>query len=117
MRLTGWQRLSVVLFTLWVPVGFFWGNSQIQREHQWVYDNYTSCVLAWETVPNANVDSQCGTLEQTGQRYQREMSGHWIESIIFVLLPVPLVLLAWGVFLAARRAFRWVRAGFLDKVA
>ena len=64
-----------------------------------------------EDVPNADANSHCGTLDQAGQRYQQQISGHWIESIVFVLIPIPL-LLSLGFFLVARRVFRWVQAGF-----
>jgi hypothetical protein len=94
MRLSGWQRIGVVLSTLWFIVGGLWVNS-------WVIDElgapalarHRQCLEARSIQPDGTIpsDTDWGPCNAAFEReFARAVANHWYWALASVIcLPVP----------------------------
>jgi hypothetical protein len=75
MRLNGWQRIGIVLAAIWIPIGFFWGNSEGIHRGDWATLSYRTC------VENSRGDVERGKCEADFERsYTESIQGHWFDG-------------------------------------
>lgn len=113
LRISGLQRVGIVLSFTWFFVGGFWANSDAINFAQTLADRQlNSCVeehkqRLGETAPFSQTWDPCWA--QFPNDYARNAEGHWKSALVAGLVPIPSGwLLAWG----AIALYRWVRRGF-----
>ena len=101
MKLNGWKRLGVVASVLWVPIGFFWGNSIGIHEGDPAVASLKSCMERGEDW------KLCESL--FSNEYTVETQYHWLYGVVLMVLPI---IFAWLFAWVVIKVFRWVQIGF-----
>lgn len=108
MRLGGWQRIVILLVTIWIPIGYFWGNSDALHKGDWAMSAYLFC----DDHANGNVERENKCSAGFDREYNESIRGHQFIGVITVIFGIISMLLIWLLLWLTLCAFRWVRAGF-----
>jgi hypothetical protein len=113
MRLSGWQRVGVVVSVLWFFVGGFIGNNAaVNDAGARTTLQFEGCVAAnkrrlGEYGPCDQVWTPCW--QQHSSWFMQNVEGHWWVALAVALIPLPFGwLLGWMVISTGR----WIRGGF-----
>jgi hypothetical protein len=102
-RLNGWQRIGIVLSTLWLPVGWIWGNKIGMSQGDYLIDAYSLCV-------NTMTVQEMRDCKLTfDQNYPLAIQYHWWYTVTLALVPI---ISAWPFAYLVRFIVRWIRRGF-----
>jgi hypothetical protein len=101
-RLSGWQRIGIVLTVIWILVGGFWGNNIGIHEGDWAGNSLSIC---YETHP----DDWTGCRSKFDRDFIQAVKYHWYDAAIFAFVPIPIGRL--GVY-GLIALTQWVRRGF-----
>ncbi len=117
MRLNGWQRIAIVLGTIWIPIGFFWGNSLGIHRGDWAIEAWEECLDRTEQqyAERNSKDLDAAQDKCKGDfmpDYNESIRGHEFYGILMVVAGELCLRLAWLLLWFAWRTFRWVYAGF-----
>jgi hypothetical protein len=117
MRLSGWQRIGVVLSVAWIVAGGLWTRSVlIESQGAFAVARHRSCLDRHSIQPDGRVPadtdwSQCN--RQFDADWKRDVTDHWDGvngmNLAFTLAPL---LLAWLLVYGIVGIVRWIRAGF-----
>jgi hypothetical protein len=101
LRLTGWQRVGIVLSVVWAIGGAFWGNQIGLSQGDWTVAAYRVC------LDTRGDDAACST--EFHRAFTAAVSDHWTVAIIVGLAPIPL---GWLAVYTLVGVGRWVKRGF-----
>lgn len=116
MRLSGWQRIGVVVSILWFFVGGFIGNkAALDEAGRRTTTQFDNCVAAnkrllGEYGPYDQVWTPCW--QQHTADFMRNAGGHWWIALAVALIPLPIGWLLGWLLVAIGR---WIRSGFSQK--
>lgn len=118
MRLSGWQRIGIVMTVCWIIGGTPWVNKfAMDSLGADVLNEYRRCLDARSVQPDGTVPPDTNwkpCIAKFEADWSPAVSGHWFYAIIFILIPIPIAwLLGYG-FLSLGR---WIRAGFRERTS
>ena len=102
-RLNGWQRIGIVLSTLWAVVGGLWGyHIATQGAIASPLEHYKSC------ISQPYYDDECShTLDE---EFAAGLRDQWAFAVTMAgLVPIPV---AWLLVYMVVWTVRWIRRGF-----
>jgi hypothetical protein len=106
MRLSGWQRIGVIVSVIWIFAGGYLGNDIGIHEGDWVIKDYGICLK----TAHPGQDERCEA--EFNRLYPEAIKYHWYEAAFMAIVPIPVCwLLAWGLVVL----FRWIKRGFQIK--
>jgi hypothetical protein len=113
IALGGWQRIGVVLSILWFIVGGLWINSVVTDElGASAVTQFGQCLKARSIQPDGTIprDTNWDPCQAAFERdFLRAIADRWYWTLVFTLIPIPIVwLICYGLLALAR----WIRAGF-----
>jgi|SRR5438034_5875633 len=103
-RLSGWQRLAIVLSVLWF-LGVFLGLSIYQHSRNWDYASFSYRMCLTREMRSGE-EKGC---EEKFRKDVERSSVEWLPIFLLAALPIPVLwLLGWLVF----EIVKWITRGF-----
>jgi hypothetical protein len=113
MRLNGWQRIGIVASVCWFIGGGLWISGLVMDQETYaVREKYRRCLDARSIQPDGTIpqDTDWGPCVRAFDRdWGPAVAGHWTDTILFTLLPIPIV---WLIVYGLVGLARWIKAGF-----
>lgn len=118
-KLSGWQRIGLVLSVAWILYGAYWGNKDGLHQGDWTEIVYQSCMDDAQRFAALDNYSQSALKEQQRERaacdqqrdrnWQTAIQYHFQYAAICAFVPIPF---GWGVVYGLIAVVKWIRNGF-----
>jgi hypothetical protein len=109
-RLSGWQRIGIILSCVWVlGAGFYQRNADIRAADEFSHLSFNICTEREHIRQQRDPNYSGNCVEDAVTDYQIWLEGSWGNVAFAAFVPIPV---AWMLAYLVLAIARWVSAGF-----